>query len=166
MRHLREFLADGDTGAAPMRLNESITAVLRLAGPEARRRGITIHTDLGEDLPLVSANPIQIEQVVFNLLNNAIEAIAAADCSERAIRLTTEVAGDDVTLAVIDSGPGLPDQDVERLFNPFFTTKQSGMGLGLSISRSIVGAYGGLLTASAAAQGGAEFRVVLPAISD
>ena len=162
IRHLREFLATGDTEAGPTCLNSSVDAVLRLAGAEAKRRRIAIATDLDGNLPTVEVNAIQIEQVILNLLNNAIEAITGAESEERSIVLNTGVDGGVVVLSVSDSGPGLTAADQDRLFDPFFTTKRTGMGLGLPISRSIIDAYGGELTAISESQGGATFRVALP----
>ncbi|MDH3451612.1 MAG: ATP-binding protein, partial [Gammaproteobacteria bacterium] len=162
IRHLREFLATGDAEAAPTCLNSSVEAVLRLAGAEAQRRRITIATNLHSDLPKVEINTIQLEQVILNLLNNAIEAIASAQSEERSILLSTGVDASTVVLTVTDSGPGLSAADKKKLFDPFFTTKRTGMGLGLSISRSIIDACGGDLTAFNELPGGATFRMALP----
>jgi len=166
IRHLREFLGDGDAEVASVCLNQSVDAVLRLAGPEARRRRITISIMLATDLPRVTVNAIQIEQVILNILNNAIEAIAGAGSVERTIRMSTCVEGDSVSLTVSDTGPGLSASDTERLFDPFYTTKSTGMGLGLPISRSIVVAAGGELIATNNAVDGATFHVSLPMTSD
>ena len=109
---------------------------------------------------------MQLRQVVLNLVMNAIEAMKSVTDRPRLLRVTArETVSDTISLAVEDSGPGIEPEKMTKIFDPFFTTKPSGMGLGLSICRSIVEGHDGRLTAAAAAEHGAIFRIVLPSVS-
>ncbi len=134
---------------------------------EAREHGITMQFDLAEDLPGVLVDTIQIEQVILNLLRNAMEALETVTDGPRVLDVQTTGSGAGVVeLAVADTGPGLLRETRDRLFDPFFTTKPGGLGLGLSISRSIVTAHGGRLWADLSRTHGASFRLTLPAAKE
>ena len=114
--------------------------------------------------PLVMADPIQLQQVILNLLMNAVEAMSNTGHETRILRLQTE-ADHSARMALVrvtDSGPRVDPRVVERMFQPFFTTKSSGMGMGLSICKTIIEAHGGQLTASANNPHGMEFQIILP----
>ncbi len=144
-------------------INEAIREVIELTQGEAAKHDVSVLTVFGEGLPLVLGDRVQLQQVMLNLIVNAIEAMSARGAGSRELQISTAVdRSDDVTIAVRDSGPGLPAVDVKRLFDPFFTTKQNGLGMGLSICRSIAEAHGGRLWASANVPRGAVFRLVLP----
>jgi signal transduction histidine kinase len=129
---------------------------------EARQHGIRIQLDLSRDLPPVPCDGIQIEQVVLNLLLNGVEAVRAAHNGERVVAISTAAAGGGgVEIAVRDSGIGVPDPPTD-VFAPFFSTKPNGLGMGLSISRSIVEAHGGRLSVARNAGHGSTFRFTLP----
>jgi signal transduction histidine kinase len=118
-------------------------------------------------LPRIRRDRVQLQQVMLNLIVNAIEAMSATSEERCALRVSTsEGASHSVAVAVRDSGPGLPAEGVERIFDPFYTTKPSGLGMGLSICRSIVEAHGGKLWAGANVPRGAVFQFVLPSGSD
>jgi C4-dicarboxylate-specific signal transduction histidine kinase len=120
---------------------------------------------LGEGLPPVLADAVQIEQVVLNLVHNAIEAIDGAQSPRREVTVQTHPdPKNGVEVIVRDTGPGLLVRNSDRLFKPFFTTKSSGMGMGLSISHSIIEAHGDQLRVKANMSGGAVFHFALPAI--
>ncbi|MCW0450407.1 Adaptive-response sensory-kinase SasA [Xanthomonas sacchari] len=137
--------------------------VLALSQGELERSAVSVHTELSALLPPVSADPVQIQQVIGNLLLNAIEAMAATPPAQRALRIVTEREdARSVRLSVADSGEGLSAQAQAHLFDAFWTTKQGGIGIGLSISRSIVEAGGGRIWAEPGRPRGAVFCVCLP----
>jgi two-component system sensor kinase FixL len=132
-----------------------------LAGVDSRARGVNFRLEPDPAAPLVAADRIEIQQVVFNLVRNAIEAMD--DRRRRVVRLSTATRDAEVEIAVADSGPGLSPEVQDRLFRPFVTTKPNGMGIGLSICRRIVDGHGGRLWAENSPKGGAVFRFTLPA---
>jgi two-component system sensor kinase FixL len=113
-------------------------------------------------VPPVSADPVQIQQVLLNLIRNAIDALNEAAGAPREIVVRTRIATDAVEVAVVDRGPGIPAQIADNLFNPFFTTKATGTGLGLAISRSIIRAHQGKLAHQPTPGGGTTFYFTLP----
>ena len=168
IRHLRKFVSKEQPESTPVDINELIVEVLTLIRPEASRAGVRIITDLGPDIGAVAAQRIQIDQVIVNLLRNAIDAIAEADSPRREIHILTRMDGDAkrVVTTVADSGPGLDDETRKQLFTPFVTTKPKGMGLGLSISLGIIEAHDGNLFLDTAPGAGAVFRFTLPVIRE
>ncbi|MFC0397933.1 ATP-binding sensor histidine kinase [Paraburkholderia rhizosphaerae] len=144
-------------------INEAVREVIELTQGEAAKHEVSVLTVLGDGLPPVLGDRVQLQQVMLNLIVNAIEAMSARGVGLRELQISTAVdTSNDVTIAVRDSGPGLPPVEVTRLFDPFYTTKQNGLGMGLSICRAIAEAHGGRLCASANAPHGAIFRLVLP----
>jgi len=143
---------------------ELIKDVTRLAEAEARVRDIEIEIDLQAGLPAVSVDAVQIQQVVLNLLRNGMDAMQLIACRNgNTIGIRTRLCDDGgVEVAVIDKGSGVPEDAAEMLFSPFATTKKSGMGMGLSISRAIVTAHGGSLNFRNNSDGGAMFFFTLP----
>ena len=146
-----------------MDVNGVIHDAVALLQAEIGEQGAPVRLELADALPPVLADPIQIQQVVLNLARNGIEAINASSSPLQSLTLHTSMQGDDaVEVAVRDSGQGIPAEVLEQAFNPFFTTKASGLGLGLSISRSIVEAHGGRLSATPEGGRGTVFRFYLP----
>lgn len=146
-------------------LNTVITEALTFARAEVSRSGISLRMDLATDLPPVLADGIQMQQVVSNLLLNAIEAMEAVPAPRRRLEVRSfREASGWAAFAVEDSGVGLPNEILEHLFEAFWTTKEGGIGMGLAISRSIVEAHGGQISAAARLRGGAVFQVSLPAV--
>jgi signal transduction histidine kinase len=144
-------------------INETIGEVLALTRAELRRNRITARTQLAADLPPVLGDRVQLQQVLLNLILNAVEAMSTTDDDLRELLIATAADGTDaLTIAVGDSGPGLPPETLARLFDAFFTTKTDGMGMGLSICRSIVDAHGGKVWATANEPRGAIFHFTLP----
>jgi two-component system sensor histidine kinase TtrS len=167
IRHLRSFVRKDEAALAPVALNHLVQEVVRLMRPDARQSGVDIAVELADDLPPVLADGIQIQQVLITLTRNAIEAIAAAGAAVREVRVRTRSGADGtVEVSVADTGPGFDDELAAKLFQPFVTTKAEGMGIGLSISRSIVEAHGGRIWASATPGAGARFHVALPASAE
>jgi PAS domain S-box-containing protein len=162
VRHLRELVVKGRSHRTVEDINVLVAAAARLLEPEARRHGVRLRLDLREGLDPVEVDRIQVDQVVINLTTNAIEALSERPGTREVVLSTGGGAGRPVTVAVADNGPGLPAEDRERLFGPFFTTKPHGLGMGLAIGRSIVEAHGGELVAEPGPNGGAVFRFSVP----
>jgi len=160
---LRDFVRRSELQFTAVDLNDTIRTVLRLANVESRHRGMTVELDLAEDLPEVSADRILIEQVLLNLVRNAVDAMESIAPAQRRLRLSSALLSDEATrITVADSGPGLAAEYLPDLFRPFFTTKTDGMGMGLAITRSIIEAHGGAIEADHHRDGGALFRFTLP----
>jgi PAS domain S-box-containing protein len=162
IRRMRELLGKRPLERQPLDLNDVAAGVLQLLGADAARRGVALEIELAPGLPAVHGDRVHLQQVLLNLLLNGMEAMADTPASRR--RLAVRTAPDDtgVGIAVTDSGPGIPRERLPRLFDSFFTTKQDGMGLGLSIARSIVEAHGGRIWAQNRPEGGATFRFTVP----
>jgi PAS domain S-box-containing protein len=144
-------------------INGAIREVIEVTRSEAMKNGVSAQTELVEGLPLVHGDRVELQQVILNLILNAIEAMSETNEGPRELLITTERAeSGDLLVAVRDSGPGLAPGALENLFQAFHTTKPSGLGLGLSICRSIVEGHGGRLWASAKLPRGAVFQFTLP----
>ena len=162
INRLREFMRSGESQQSTVEVVDVIEAAAALAQAEATQNGVVINVRLGEPLPPLLVDRIQIEQVLLNLLRNATEALIAARCERRAIIIEARCCGENaIEITVADTGPGIPPDIEARLFHPFVTTKDHGMGLGLSISRSIIEAHGGSLRL-VAGTAGARFSLTLP----
>jgi C4-dicarboxylate-specific signal transduction histidine kinase len=144
-------------------LNEAILEVITLTHSEAIKTGITVRAELAPCLPRIHADRVQLQQVMLNLIVNGIQAINDVADGQRDLLITTEGTEDGVRVDVRDTGPGLSSEKLERLFEPFYTTKPNGMGMGLSICRSIVEAHGGRLWATGHTSQGAVFQFTIPA---
>ncbi|MFT8645631.1 sensor histidine kinase [Gluconacetobacter sp.] len=144
--------------------NDAVGEVVGVSRGEIERYGIALVLDLAPDLPAVRADRVQVQQVIGNLLLNAIEAIAAGPARARTIHMVSEVAGGMVRLSICDSGIGIPAGIRDHLFEAFWTTKEDGMGIGLSISRTLVEANGGEISAEPVETGGATIRFTVPAV--
>jgi C4-dicarboxylate-specific signal transduction histidine kinase len=163
IQRLRELLRPPGPAFSEQDLNELVAAVLRLAEPEARDAGIRFERRLAAVTPVVRADRLLIEQVALNLVRNAVEAVEALPPERRRITVATRLEADGSgTLSVCDLGEGVPAEARERLFDPFVTTKPGGLGLGLSICRSVVEAHGGTIRYLGNAGGGTAFAFTLP----
>ena len=164
VRALRRMVRRADPAADPVDLNGVVRVVAGLLAASARRAGVDVRLDLADGLPPAVGDRAQLEQVVFNLFQNAVEAAAAVAPGRRAVRVETAAGKDGgVRVLVRDTGPGLGPGEADRVFDRFYTTKPNGMGLGLAISRSIVEAHGGRLWADPGPGPGAVFGFALPA---
>jgi len=144
-------------------VNETIQDVMALARSELHRNGVALETQLSAHVPVVLADRIQLQQVILNLVMNAIEALRGVSAGPRVLAVSSEpVAATEVVIAVRDSGPGFDPQHHDRLFEAFYTTKANGLGLGLAISRRIIEAHGGRLWASADTPHGAVVQFTVP----
>jgi PAS domain S-box-containing protein len=155
-----------DTGEmSAVNVGPLVAEVLALARGELHAHQIVLRNDVKADLPLVRASPVQLQQVILNLVMNAVEAMSGVTGRERRLTVTSDVdAAANVTISVADTGSGIDAAAAQRIFEPFFTTKSKGMGLGLAISRSIVMAHGGRLWASPGEAHGTIFHLLLPSI--
>jgi PAS domain S-box-containing protein len=148
-------------------INEVIREVIELTHGEAVKNGISAQTQLAEGLPLIEGDRVELQQVILNLIINAVEAMSGAGEGSQELLISTGKAGSDgVFVAVRDSGSGLAPASFEHLFEAFYTTKPSGLGMGLSICRSIIEAHGGRLWATANLPQGAVFHFTVPAHPD
>jgi PAS domain S-box-containing protein len=150
-----------------LEINEAILEVIALTRGEVLQNSVSVRTQLAEGLPLIQADRVQLQQVILNLIVNAVEAMS--DASEGARELLISTSGDasnGVLVSLRDSGPGLDPANLERLFDAFYTTKSSGLGMGLSICHSIIEAHGGRIWAGANEPRGAAFHFTLPLEQD
>jgi C4-dicarboxylate-specific signal transduction histidine kinase len=163
VRRLRTLLHKHEPTRQTFDLNETVDDVLRMVDAELRRRRIGIESSSAQRPLWLEGDAVQIQQVVLNLLLNAMDAIGNAPSERRRIRVRVASDGEGMAvLQVSDRGEGIAEEDLPRLFESFFTTKTNGMGLGLSVSHSIVKAHGGRIQARNNSHGGATFAVALP----
>ena len=163
IRRLRALFKKGETQFQLLDANDVVREALDLAHGDLVTREIEVTADLAPRLPAVTADRVQMQQVLLNLFINASEAMSENAPDERGLTVSTQpLSGGGVQVSVADRGPGIPEDRQPRLFEPFFTTKPQGLGLGLSISRSIVTAHGGRLWSTNNPVRGATFHVALP----
>jgi C4-dicarboxylate-specific signal transduction histidine kinase len=144
-------------------IGEAVHEITGLARAELQRNSVRLETRLFEGLPRVLGDRIQLQQVMLNLIVNAVEAMSGVDNAPRELTIVSDRGdADDVFVEVQDTGPGLDPEALDRLFQPFYTTKSDGMGMGLAISRAIAEAHGGRLSAAPNKPRGAAFRLTLP----
>ena len=148
IRSIRNLTSKAPAELRTLDVDEVISDVLNLLRSEFRRNGITIETSIDAGAAEVTGDPTQLQQVFLNLLMNAMEAVTDVSPASRRIRISTSLSGPDLVVSVEDEGTGFESATAERLFEPFYTSKVGGMGLGLSISRSVIEAHGGRLWAS------------------
>jgi len=167
VQRIRNLTKKAPTRVDRVDINEAILEVIEISRSQAIKNGVSLDTELAEDLPLVQADRVQIQQVVLNLIANAIEAMSAASGGPRELSVATGKSDSgDILVSVRDTGPGLAPEAAPRLFDAFYTTKATGLGMGLSICRSIVESHGGRLWASANTPRGAVFQFTLPVQTD
>ncbi|MEO8350597.1 MAG: ATP-binding protein [Chthoniobacteraceae bacterium] len=164
IQRLRALLKRGETALLPVSLNEVIEDVLHLAESDFIGRGVVVVRALADDLPAVKGDRVQLQQVLLNLILNAADAMSANVPGARRIHISTARHAAAVRVSVRDEGCGLP-ADAEKLFRPFFTTKSHGLGMGLAICRTIIGAHSGKLWAEPHPERGAVFHFDLPALT-
>jgi two-component system sensor kinase FixL len=166
IRHLWDFVHKRTPEREPADVNQLVRDVTRLIGVEADQKGIAIHLDLSVDLPRVQVDRVQVEQVLVNLIRNGLEAMHESDPETASLTVRTTMAGpDSVEISVRDHGEGLPADLVDAVFAPFVTTKPNGLGMGLSISRSIAEAHGGRVWLTADSNGATTARFTLPVVA-
>lgn len=166
IRRMQTMLRFSQTDRKPEQLNDLVMETLALARGDLQRRQVITLRSLGDDLPRVVADRVQIQQVILNLIVNACDAMEEIAVEQRRLWISTSAHPQGgVELTVRDSGPGLDEAMLQRIFDPFVSTKATGLGLGLSISQKIVASHGGQLWAERSDTGGAIFRLLLPPAS-
>ena len=161
---IRALLKKAPLQKERMDINEAILEVIALSHGEINKNGISVRTQLAKGLSPIEGDRVQLQQVILNLIVNAVEALSSVRGGRRELTISTaEGQPDGVLVAIRDSGPGMDPATLELVFNPFYTTKSGGLGMGLSISRSIMEAHGGRLWATVNAPHGASFEFILPA---
>jgi C4-dicarboxylate-specific signal transduction histidine kinase len=163
IRRLRALFKRGETNFQRLDVNELVHEVMSLAQGDLATRGVEVVTQLRPGLPPIEGDAIQLQQVMLNLIMNAGEAMAGTRGRDRTLRVRTLAAAGQVHITFTDNGPGFPAEAYEKLFEPFFTTKPQGLGLGLSISRTIIVAHRGKLWGVSKQGRGASFHISLPA---
>jgi len=164
IENIRTNLRAEDGNRADIDINSLIREAIDLESGDLRKHRITIRAELQEGLPRVRANQVQLRQVVLNLIVNAIDAMASSVGPRTLLLASQQLEGNQVRVSIADSGPGISAQDEHRVFNPLFTTKSEGMGMGLSICRSIVESHNGELSLSPNVPHGVVFRFTLHAV--
>src|SRR5260221_1783560 len=163
LNNTRALFANADKGHDSIDVNKIALQVLRLLREQLKAHGVMTRVEFASDLPLVVGHKGQLQEVVINLCQNAIEALRAIKDGPRILQLRTKRHGDDaIVVEVEDSGPGIDPADLNSIFDAFFTTKSDGMGLGLAICRMIIERHGGRLSASSDGTNGSLFQVILP----
>jgi two-component system sensor kinase FixL len=163
IRRLRLLLKKGEAEHQPFDLNEVVREVLKLVRSDLVNQGVAVHTELAPALPAVNADRVQLQQVLLNLVMNACDAMAGGPAGDHKLIIRTGLAGGEgIRVSVADRGVGLASDKLEKVFEPFFTTKVHGMGLGLSVCRTIITAHGGKLWAANNPERGATFYFTLP----
>jgi PAS domain S-box-containing protein len=164
---IRDLIRKAPPRKDGLEINEAILEVIALTRGEVVKNGVSVQTQLAEGLPLIQGDRVQLQQVILNLIVNAVEAMSGVGEGSRELLISTGKAeSDGVLVAVRDSGPGLAPASLERLFGAFYTTKPGGLGMGLSICRSIIEAHWGRLWATANVPQGAVFQFTVPAHPD
>ncbi len=163
VQHIRGMASKRQPERLAIDLNEIVRESLVFIRHEIESQSIAITTNLARGLPSTMGDRIQLQQVVVNLLINSVQAVEAQAKGKREICIGTQLTEDDaLAFTLRDTGPGIPPDDIDRIFEGFFTTKEAGMGIGLAICQSIIAEHGGSITASNHPDGGAQFRFVIP----
>jgi PAS domain S-box-containing protein len=163
VKRMRGFARRGKPIRSKCAINEIVRESVQIVTLEARRCGAAVRLELPDSSPLVNVDRVQIQQALVNLLHNAFEALAEAECGVREVTICVEPAEQSIRVSVMDTGPGVPPSDDLDVFEPFATTKGDGLGLGLVISSSIIEAHEGALWADSEVTAGATFHFTLPA---
>jgi two-component system, LuxR family, sensor kinase FixL len=164
IHRLRQWLKKGEVQQHALRLNEVVRDVLKLMRSDLINQKVTVDTELARHLPAVTGDPVQLQQVLLNLVVNACDAMTDCNAPERRLLIRTGIENGSgaVIVSVTDRGGSIPEEKIEQIFEPFFTTKAKGMGLGLSVCRTIIAAHRGKLWATNNADCGATFHFSLP----
>ena len=163
IHRLRQWLKKGEVQQLSLRINEVVEDVLKLIHGDLVNQHVTVDVELGRNLPFVTGDPVQLQQVLLNLVVNACDAMTNCDAPTRRLLIRTGIeSGSAVIVSVTDQGRRIPEEKMEQIFEPFFTTKEEGMGLGLSVCRTIITAHRGKLWATNNTDRGATFHFNLP----
>ncbi len=164
-RRIRTLIKKAPTQKDRLDINQATLEIVGLTHGEAADNGVRVQTRLQEGLPLFQGDRVQLQQVILNLIMNALDAIGSRDTGPREILISTaNTDSGDIHVSVQDSGPGVDPATIDRIFDAFYTTKADGLGMGLSICRSIIGAHGGKLWAATGIRRGAVFQFTVPVV--
>ena len=164
---IRNLIKKAPPRKEPVNINHAIREVIEFTRGEAAKNGVSVQTLFAEDLPLIQGDQVQLQQVMVNLIVNAIQAMSGSGDGRRELQISTETdEAEGVRVRVRDTGPAMAAESLPRLFEPFYTTKAEGMGMGLAICRSIVEAHGGRLWPTACEPHGTSFQFTIPAEKD
>ena len=167
IRRMRALLRKHELERLPLEINSVAADVLQVVSSDAALRNVVISADLAPGLPKILGDRVHLQQVLLNLILNGMDAMAGELRERRRLSVRTRLStGGLVEIAVVDSGHGIEPDKLPRVFEPFFSTKPNGMGMGLSISRTIIAAHYGRITAENNAAGGATFRITLPVVKE
>jgi PAS domain S-box-containing protein len=164
IKRLRALFARRSPAREPLDLNDTACEVLTLASGELDNARVALQTDFADDLPAIVGDRVQLQQVILNLVLNAADAMRTVDDRPRDLAISTVLDGDDIRLSVRDAGAGVPAEQIAQFFDAFYTTKPEGMGVGLSISRSIIEAHGGRIWADANSGPGVTLSFSIPVV--
>jgi len=164
IHRLRAMFKKGESHLQPLHANDLVREVLTIAHGDLITRAVEALPDLAPNLPLIEGDRVQLEQVMLNLIMNGCDAMSAGGADARRLSIRTLASDSNVQISFTDLGPGFRAEDYDKLFQPFYTTKPQGLGLGLSISRSIVAAHGGRLWGTSSPGHGATFHIALPVL--
>ncbi|MGF6482299.1 PAS domain S-box-containing protein [Paraburkholderia sp. JPY419] len=163
LSRIRELVTKAPQHKDTLRISEAIVEVVELSRGDLTENDVSVQLAFSENLPMVRGDRVQLQQVMLNLILNALEAMTSETGAPRELLIETAQNGSGgVRVTVRDSGPGIAPENIERIFDPFYTTKSGGMGMGLSICRSIVEAHGGRMWADANTSSGSVFQILLP----
>jgi PAS domain S-box-containing protein len=164
IQHLRQWLKKGEVQQRSLRINEVVEDVLKLIRSDLINQKVTVNTELAQNLPTVTGDRVQLQQVLLNLVVNACDAMASCNDAERRLLIRTGIknGSSEALISISDQGGSIPEEQLEQIFEPFFTTKTKGMGLGLSVCRTIINAHRGKLWATNNPDGGATLYLSLP----
>ncbi len=162
IRRVMDFSKPSRPKLAPININEPIEEALHLSAVTLRKSGISVEKSLAADLPPCYADFHMMEQVMLNLTTNAIHALSSAYLTQKRLAIHSLTEGEEIIITVSDSGPGIPEENSTKVFDPFYTTKSDGSGIGLSLCQRIVADHGGSIKIARSCWGGAEFRIALP----
>jgi two-component system sensor kinase FixL len=165
IRRIRNFVQPNMGDASEVEIHDLLREVLGLCKPELDHAGVKLSTSFTDELPRTLGDPIQIQQVVVNLIQNALQAMAVQNVETPSLEIHTTQIADMLQISVLDRGPGFRTDEIDDIFEPFNTTKPDGLGIGLSICRSIIENHGGRIWAENLPDGGASVSFTLPAIS-
>jgi signal transduction histidine kinase len=159
---IRDLFGSADRAQSPVDMNDLVVTVLRALDSQLKNHNITIRTELASQLPPTMGHGGQLQEVIVNVIQNAVDAMDSVDNDRRVLRVRTEPKGDAISVEIADTGPGIDPKQSDKIFDTFFTTKPHGMGFGLAICRMIIERHQGQLAVSSASPHGAIFRIVLP----
>jgi signal transduction histidine kinase len=160
---MRALMQKATPQADSVDMNEAVREVIELVRGEALKNRVSVTTEFAKGLPIIKGDRVQLQQVVLNLILNALQSMSTGEGARQVLITTSQTELNDLCIGVQDTGPGISPEALSRLFEPFYTTKANGMGMGLVICRSIIEIHGGRLWATACQPHGALFQFIIPA---